>query len=603
MSPWFRACRRATASGFLCFPALAAAQATQSLQTIVVTATRTPQRVANVLSDVVVIDAETIERAGPISLPELLQAQGGVELAANGGPGQLASVFIRGSNANHVVVLIDGVRVNSATAGTTAIENIPLAQIERIEVLRGPASSLYGADAIGSVIQIFTKQGERTTAAAGAGTWNTRTASFGVGRTLGATAVSLQAGYLESDAFSATNERLPTNFDPDNDPYRNSNVSLAVGHSLLEGHSVALRVFHSDGRTHYDDFGNTDATDRQRLTSAALETRNRITPQWRSLVRIALGSDHRADEAAVPFFFKTDQTQATWQNDVGALGGQVAAGLEWRQEKVASDTPFDRARRHVGSLFASYAATFAEHLLQAALRRDDDQQFGGRTTGNLAYGYRVTPALRLSASAGTAFKAPTFNDLYFPGFGNPNLQPEKSRSAEIAARYDDGALQAGLTLFENRIRDLIQFDFATSAPLNVARARNRGATLGVGYTAGAWRTRLEWTHQNPVDEDTGARLPRRARNLGSAGLAMAPGPWRAGIDVVASGERFDNAFAPPPPRLAGYVVVNLHAAYALTDAFSVSARLNNAADRSYELVQGYNTPRRNVFVGVRYAAK
>lgn len=599
----FRPCLWAAASGLSISPVLVCAQVAQALQTVVVTATRTPQRVANVLSDVVVIDAETIERAGPISLPELLQARGGVEIASNGGPGQLASVFLRGSNANHVVVLVDGVRVNSATAGTTAIENIPLAQIERIEVLRGPASSLYGADAIGGVIQIFTKQGERTTASAGAGTWKTRSATAGLGRTLGSTSLSLQAGFFDSDAFSATNAGRPANFDPDDDPYRNVNVGLNVAHAFVEGHGVALRVLHSDGKAHYDDFGNTDATTHQRLTSLAIESSNRITAQWRSLLRVARGSDHRSDEAVFPFFFKTDQTQATWQNDVGALGGQLAAGVEWRQEKVASDTAFDRTRRRVASLFASYAATLDRHLLQASLRRDDDQQFGGRTTGNLAYGYRLTPAFRLSASAGTAFKAPTFNDLYFPGFANPDLRPEKSKSAEVAARYDDGVFSAGLTLFENRIRDLIQFDFVTSAPLNVARARNRGATLVAGYTAGSWRTRFEWTHQDPVDETSGAQLPRRARNHGSAGLSYAPGPWRAGVDVVTSGARFDNAFAPPPPRLGGYTVVNLHGAYAVTQAFSVVARLGNVTDKHYELVQGYNTPGRNVFIGVQYAAR
>lgn len=602
MIPLSGSCRRVAASGLL-LPVVALAQSAAPLPQVVVTATRTPLAFSSVLSDVVVIDQEIIDRAGPVSLPELLRTHAGVEIAANGGPGQPASVFLRGTNANHVVVLIDGVRVNSATAGTTALENIPLSQIERIEVLRGPASSLYGADAVGGVIQVFTKQGERTTARAGAGTWHTHDASAGFGRNLGATAVSLQAGYFETDGFSATNPRLPSNFDPDTDPYRNRNANVAVTQALAEGQSLAARVFHSDGTTHYDEFGNTDATDRQRLTSAAIESRNRIAGHWRSLLRLALGADHRADQAALPFFFDTEQKQATWQNDFDAAGGEAAAGVEWRQEEVSSDTPFDRTKRRVLAFFGSYAARFDRILLQVSLRRDDDSQFGARTTGNLAYGFRVTPTLRLSASAGTAFKAPTFNDLYYPGFSNRDLQPEKAKSAEMAARYDDGVLHAALTVFESRIRDLIRFDFATSAPVNVARARNRGATLGAGYASGSWRANVEWTQQNPVDEATGAPLPRRARNHGAASLSYAPGPWRAGLDVIASGQRLDNAFAAPPPRLGGYTLVNLRAAYAVTATLSLTARLNNATDKDYELVQGYNTPRRNVFVAIEYAAK
>ncbi len=585
--------------------ALAAApsDAPQPLETVIVTATRTPQSIANVLSDVRVIDQAAIDQAGPISLTELLQRQGGVEIAANGGPGQLSSVFIRGSNANHAVVLIDGVRVNSATAGTNALENIPLSQIERIEVLRGPASSLYGADAIGGVIQIFTKQHDRTSARAGTGTWSTHEASAGFGRHVGATALSLQAGYFDSHSFSATNANLPSNYDPDNDPYRNKNISAGVSQDLAPGHSVAVRVLHSDGSTHYDDFGNTDAIDHQRLTSAAVESRNRISTQWSSLVRLAYGADHRSDEAAFPFHFNTDQTQVTWQNDFGALGGQLAAGVDWRMENVGSDTVFDRTRRHESSLFASYAASLDPHLFQASLRSDNDSQFGKRSTGNLGYGYRVTPELRLAALAGTAFKAPTFNDLYYPGFSNPNLKPEQSDSAETSARFARGGLSLTATVFENRIRDLIQFDFATSAPINVASARNRGATFGTGFTADIWHVDVEWTHQNPVDTATGDLLPRRARNFASGSVGYAAGSWRAGLAVVSSGERFDNAFSSPPPRLGGYTLINLYAAYALTPELSLSARLNNAADKSYELVQGYNTLRRNVFVALEYAAK
>ncbi len=221
----------------LCFLSVfcRAAEAPQ-LPSVVVTATRTAQPLSSVLSDVRIIDSETIRDAGAATLTELLQLHGGAEIAANGGPGQNSSVFLRGSNAGHIVLLVDGVRLNSATAGLNAWENIPLAQIDRIEIVRGAASGLYGADAIGGVIQIFTRQGARTQLQVGAGSWRTREANVGLGRELGATRLSLQAGYRESQAFSATNPANGFSFNDDRDPYRNKNLGITLEHEWASGH-------------------------------------------------------------------------------------------------------------------------------------------------------------------------------------------------------------------------------------------------------------------------------------------------------------------------------------------------------------------------------
>ncbi len=577
---------------------------TPVLEPVVVTATRTPQAIANVLSDLRVIDAQTIREAGPVTLAELLQVHGGVEIAANGGPGQLAAVFIRGANAGHVVVLIDGVRTGSSTAGLVSWENLPLAQIERIEVLRGPASSLYGADAIGGVIQIFTRQGERTTARVGVGRWGTRDAAIGLGRQFGDTRVSLEAAAQRTDGFSATNAGAPFYFDPDDDASRTRSLGLAATHAFAPGHELALRLLESRTDAHFDDFGNTDAENALRLGSRSVELRNRVLEGWQSLLRLARSTDERRTSTAFGgYHFDTEQTHFTWQNDLAALGGQGAVGLEWRREEVDSDTVFDRDERRVGSAFGSWAADFGAHLLQASLRHDDDSQFGGRTTGNLAWGWQFAPAWRVSAGAGTAFKAPTFNDLYYPGFSNPDLRPERSRNVELGLRWSEGGFDASVTAFSNRIRDLIQYDFVSSAPANIARARNRGATFGAGWRGAAWHATLEWTLQNAVDADSGQRLPRRARQHGSGSVGWQQGPWQAGAELVAAGTRNDSAFAPPAPRLGGYTLLNLRAAYALTPEWSVSLRVNNAGDKDYAFVQGYNTPGRNTLLAIEYARR
>ncbi len=589
-------------------PLASFAAETQTLQPVVVTATRLPQPIDTVLADLRVIDADTIANAGPMTLTELLQTRGGVEISATGGPGQVSSIFLRGSNASHVVLLIDGVRVNSATAGTNAFENLPLAQIERIEILRGVGSSLYGADAIGGVIQVFTKQAgaDRTEASIGAGRWGTREASVGLGRKLGATRLSLQAGWRESDSFSATNENASFSFEPDRDGYRNSNLGLNLDHDWAEGQSFGLHVMGSRGATHFDAGPGSDDVNRQRLSSTALESRNRLGADWRSLVRLARGADHIRTDGAFPGFVDTNQDQATWQNDINALGGQWAAGLDWRREKVSSDTAYTVSTRTFRAVFVGYTARFDAHLIEASARHDDDSQFGGHATGKFAYGYRFAPQWRASASLGTAFKAPSFNDLYYPsafGFsGNPDLKPERARSSELALRHDGGALRGGLVLFRSSVRDLIAIDPSFTTVINVNRARMRGATLDAAFSEGMWTARGEFTHQQAEDADTGTRLVRRARQFGSASLSATTGAWRAGVEWVLSGERFGTAANTEASRMGGYSLVNLNASWFVTPSWSLSARLNNAADKRYELVQGYNTPGRNLFVSLAYSA-
>lgn len=592
-------------SSTLPFASLAAEP--QNLQPVVVTATRTPQPIDTVLADLRVIDADTIASAGAMTLTELLQTRGGVEISANGGPGQVSGLFLRGSNASHVVLLVDGVRINSATAGTNAFENIPLAQIERIEILRGVGSSLYGADAIGGVIQVFTKKAdaERTEASVAAGRWGLREASAGLARRFGATRLSLQAGWRESDAFSATNEKSTFSFDPDDDGYRNANLGLNIDHDWADGQTLTLRGMTSRGRTEFDAGAGTADVNRQRLSSLAIESRNRIDANWRSLLRIARGADHIRTDGAFPGYFDTDQDQATWQNDVAALGGQWVAGLEGRREKVSSDTAFTKTKRRFLSGFAGYGARFGDHLVEASARHDDDSQFGGHATGKLAYGYKFTPQWRASASLGSAFKAPSFNDLYYPlsfGFsGNPDLKPERARSAEVALRHEGGALQGGLVLFQNRVRDLIAVDPTFTTVVNVNKARIRGATLDAAWREGIWLARGEITRQDAEDAETGTRLVRRARVFGSASVGVVLGEWRAGVEWVGSGERFGAASNSEASRMGGYGLVNLNAAWSVTPRWTLAARLNNAADKRYELVQGYNTPARNLFVSLAYS--
>ena len=598
-------CRAAIAAGIVLFLSSSAAWSAEPSQRVVVTAARAPQSTDQLIADVVVIDAEQIARAGPVSLGELLQRHAGAELSANGGPGQVSGVFLRGTNTNHVVLLIDGVRVNSATTGTNALEHVPLAQIERIEVLRGPASSLYGADAIGGVIQIFTRTVDGVSATASVGSDRLRELNAGVGRVIGDTSWSLHAGSTDVRAFSATNDTHPFSFNPDDDPYRNANVNARVQHRWAEGHRITLRGLAARVTTHFDSGPGSDDLNRERLASVALESEDRINEAWRSSVRLARGSDHSRTEGTFPSTFDTDQDQVTWQNDLKLGAVDLLAGAEWRREDVTSDTAYTQTERRIASVFGGARTTLDALQLEGSLRTDRNSQFGTHTTGRIGAGYVFTPAWRVTAAAGTAFHAPSFNDLYFPlafGFsGNPNLKPERSRGVDAALRYASGGTTFSVGAFHNRIVDLIAVDPTFTTVVNVNRARIRGTTLAAGHQAGIWRADFEWTHQDPRDADTGNLLVRRARNHGRVGAAVDIGPVRAGADFHASDARFDSAANLAADRMGGYGVLTLHAHYAFNPELGIGVRILNATDKRYEIAQGYNTAPRQYVLSVDMA--
>lgn len=570
---------------------------------VVVTAARVPQAEDQSPLELRVIPRERIAAAGADGLAQLLQREAGLELAANGGPGQPVGLFLRGSNANHVVLLIDGVRVNSATTGTNAFEHLAPDQIERIEVLLGPASGLYGADAIGGVVQVFTRQADGLAVDLGVGSEATRRAAVRWGQADGATRVSLGASWHATDAGSATNPDNAFSYNADRDPYRNTSGFAVLEHDRAPGHTLAARLTLADTRAHFDAGPGVDDVNRQRLATLALESRDQLAPGWTSTLRLARGQDSLRNDGSFPGSFRTDQDQASWQHAIALAGGDAVAGVEWRREQVDSDTAFTQTTRRLGSLFAGWSGDLATgHRLQLALRHDDDSQFGGHGTGNLGWAWTLAPGWRLTAAAGTAFKAPSFNDLYYPlqfGYqGNPGLAPERSRSAEIGLHYQAGAWRLDATAFDNRIRDLIAINDSFTSVDNVGRARIRGLTLRTRWAAGPWVARVEATWQTPENADTGGRLVRRAGRFGSAGLEWRGGAWQAGIEAVAVGARFNDAAS--TDTLAGYGLLNLQARWAVAPQWALTARIDNLADRAYTLVRGYDAPGRKAVLALHW---
>ena len=575
----------------------------------VVTAGRVAQKLSDTLHAVTIINARDIAESGQQSLVEVLQTLGGVEITSNGGAGTFSSVFIRGANASHTLVLVDGLRIGSATAGTTAFENIPVEQIERIEIVAGPSSGLYGSDAVGGVIQIFTKSGRYSpgiSVSAGIGSYNARSLSAALSRSIDDTDFTLSAGYLDTNSFSATRPTVAFGqFNPDDDGYRNSNFSAKLAHHFNPLNELGATALYSKGSAHFDNGLTSDDVTRQTLSAYSVYSRNQITSAWQSLLRLGNGRDDNVSAGSFPGAFRTDQKQATWQNTFTLAETTVIAGYEYLKQEVMSDTRFAVTQRTINSVFGGFSGDYGNHGVQANVRRDDNSQFGTPTTGSVGYGYRLTPAIKLRAGYGTAFHAPTFNDLYFPtdpffgGGGNPDLKPERSRNREIGVDCQSGKQRFAATYFDNRIANLIALD-AMFSPRNIGAATIRGTELSYQGNIFATQLRAKLTVQDPADDNTGLQLQRRAKQFGSISAAHAWAAWKIGAELVASGQRFDSTNEAPTSRLAGYALINFFVTRRLAPEWLVEARWNNVTDKDYERVQGYNTPRSNVFVSLRW---
>lgn len=577
-------------------------------ETIVVTATRMPQKASQVIGDMTVIGAREIGEAGQTTLVELLQQQPGIEITQYGGAGTGADIRIRGGNPAHTLVLIDGLRVGSATLGTTPLEGISLDQIERIEILRGPASSLYGADAVAGVVQIFTKQGAgapKFSARMGGGSHGLMMGDVQYGGQAGATRFNLGAGTARTDGGFSSKRPGAFGYNPDDDGDEKHSAHLRVEHALDSAHSIGFSGLYNRDRSEYD-AGTTDDYGVNHVNSVSAWWKGRLTDHWQSRLLIGQGQNRSANFSlgASTGEFNTDQTQYQWQNDFILPLGELTASLERLEQAVdASQVAFNQTRRSVDAGQVGYQARIGRHALQASLRHDAYSDFGGQTTGTAGYGFDFTPAWRVSASYGTSFKAPSFNDLYYPTTtffqGNPNLKPEQGRNVELGLRYQQGVNLLSATAYRNRVKDLIVYVFPTMQ--NVNRATLEGLTLAGHTEMAGLRIKASYDWQNAEDEATGRELTYRAQHYGTLDVSRTLGNWEIGTALVASDMRYINNAN--TSKLDGYARLDVRANYRMTSEWRLLARVNNVLDADYSLRAGYNTPGINGFVGLEYRQK
>ena len=581
----------------------------QSLDPVVVTATRTTTP-TNTLRDTIVITREQLDAAGSLSLGEVLQREAGIELRANGGPGQPESLFMRGANSAQTLVLVDGMRVGSATVGTTAIEHIPLDMIERIEVVKGPLSSLYGGDAMGGVIQVFTrgKQVPYFFGSAGYGTDDDWRVSTGVTAADDMTRFSLAAGYRSVDAQSATNSRAGFIYNPDRDPYDDAYFNLHFSQKMWTGETLALDAFTTNAHTHFD-AGPGDDWNYHVISGAKFTSSLAFSPTWKSTLAVGEGLDRLEDHGGFTDHFETRQLQATWLNEFPITGGTFSLGAETLRQKIYADSndPFTNDQRNTNSVFLGVNQLWQGQRVEGSFRWDDDDQFGQHSTGSLSYGFDWPRFSRIAFTYAKGFRAPTFYDLYgpsFPGYSpNPALQPEQTTSYELSLRnLPGGGLQWRLTYFDNRFDDLIVYDAAQATVLNVARARARGleAVAEAEWLGARWKG--SFTAQRPKDEDTGLTLQGRAERFGTLDVSRGFGQFTGGVKILATSERFDSTNEDPASRMGGYTVVDARVRYDFDKRWSAQLAATNLLDKRYETAVGYNAPGRGVLLSVSFAS-
>jgi vitamin B12 transporter len=611
MFPVFQGPRRAVASfagAVLCVSCVgtAFAQGAAVADTVVVTATRSPLPLSQVLADMSVLERDAIERSGASCVADLLARLPGVEFSRNGGPGTVTGVFVRGGESRHTAVFIDGVRVDSQATGGAMWEMLPVEQVERIELLRGPAAAIYGSDAVGGVVQIITRQGKgapRATAAVTMGARSLRQGQVSLAGAAGPVDYALSASHGRSDGFNA---RPVATANPDIDGWRRRTVQGRAGWQITPGQRLEGGVLSTRLTGQYDGGRTTDDVSDYALRTATLGW----SSHWAagSDTRVTVGQSRSTYETQ-PSYYRSETTLRNFllRHEELVAGQHLSVSLERRDDHLLNPATAFAAtlegERTQDAIALGWRTDIGAHGLQAHLRYDDDTEFGGEGTGSLAWGWNFAPGFRVTASAATSFRAPTLYQR-FSEYGTATLQPEAGRNVEAGLRWAAGGHELSATLWRNRLRQLIAFGAAGPCAStfgcyeNIGRAQYEGLTLAGRTTLGAWSLNASVDWHDPRNLDTGLVLVRRARQLANLGVQTTWGGWLLGLDVQAAGARFDNTAN--TQRMGGYALVNLSVAKPLGAGLVLEGRIDNAGDKAYEVARTYANARRAAQVTLRW---
>lgn len=580
----------------------------------VVSAARTAQVVTDALPSTTVITRADIESATVGDVVSLLRQQVGVNIRQAGARGAQTGISIRGGEPKHTLVLIDGVALNNLSAGTASLEQIPLALIERIEIVRGNVSALYGSQATGGLVQIFTRNvrnGHQLDMRAAVGDKGQRQTSAQL--FTGNDTVQITAG-VAHDRVNAISAQNDSRANPDKDPYKNTSGNLQIRVTPSDKHEFGVRFYEATGKSDFDvadvwspiEVSNRHYLD-TRNQQLSLYSNNQWTKQWSSRVQLSRLVDeldnHKIDSTGASLGtqrFRTTHRELSWQNQLNTDYGTGIAGLSYNDGVLDSSTQYSRAKRITRSAWLGYVLDKNRQHVQLNVRHDRLSDLGGFTTGAINYGFDITPEWRVFAGYSNGFTAPSFNDMFAPSAwgSNPNLKPEKANYAQAGVQYVREHWGARMTYFDSRYRDKIVYAYPQGMS-NIDRARAIGLENHLWLNINGWRVDAGLTWQDVRDRATDARLVRQPRLLANLGVGKTLGAWQAQVDWQAQSDMSDSPYA-VRDHVAGFGVLNTSVFYQARKDLKLGLTVGNLFNRNYEPLAGYNAMPRNFLFSVNY---
>ena len=582
----------ATVSLALAIANSAAAADAEPGEVIVVTATRTEIPLSDATVPVTVITREDIELSLATDLAELLRFEAGIDIGRNGGPGQSTSIFLRGTESNHTLVLIDGVRMNPGTLGGAAIQHIAPEVIERVEIVKGARSALFGTDAIGGVINIITRRAADAyfESSIGSGSFDTRSSYVSAGNHVFDGEFGITLNRQETDGYAP---RIDSDIERGYDNLSvNAYALRSVGNS-----DISIRHWQTEGNVEYLDFFLTPVDQDFTNSTTAIQFDSRFAERGSSKLILSFMQDEILQNQADDFV-KSDRMSLDWQYSHALGEHTITAGL-FAIDEDASTLSFGAGFEESTAVRAAFLQdkwSHADHRTFVAVRMTDHETFGNHATWNVEYAYQINAAWTLNAGLGHAFRAPDATDRF--GFGgNSNLSPELADEAQFGLRFSPGARhKLEFELYANDIDDLIEFNLQTYELQNIAKAEIRGAQLAYEYRGDGFVLRTEVLKQSADNAATGERLLRRADETATISYTQDIGAHRIGLSVIASGDREDFGGI----RLDGYVLANLSGQIRLSDSLALHARIENLLDSEYETAANFRMQERGAFVELKY---
>jgi vitamin B12 transporter len=561
-------------------------------ETIIVTATRTEIPLSDAIVPVTVITREDIELSLATDLADILRFQAGIDIGRNGGPGQATSVFMRGTESNHTLVLMDGVRMNPGTLGGAAVQHIAPEIIERIEIVKGARSALFGTDAIGGVINIVTRRADAAflETAVGAGSFDSQSGFISAGNRGDNGDFGVTLNWQDTAGFAPrTDSDIERGYD-------NLSANLYGAHRFGDS-EISLRHWQTQGNVEYLDFFLTPADQDFENSTTAVELDTRIGSRGTSKFIASYMQDDIVQNQSDDFV-KSDRISLDWQYSHAFARHTLTGGLFAVDENASTlsfGSGFDEDTE-VRAAFIQDQWSHERHKTFVALRLTDHEAFGNQTTWNAEYAYELTDNWTINAGLGHAFRAPDATDRF--GFGgNPDLDPELADEAQIGLRYAPGSRHSiNIEFYRNDIEDLIEFDLQTFELRNIAQAEIRGAQIGYEYRGERFVVHAEVVKQSADDAVTGDRLLRRAEETASLSYTQDIGAHRVGLAFIASGDREDFGGV----KLDGYLLADLTAQFDLGRAWTLHARIENLLDTHYQTADNFRMQERGGFVQLKY---